>query len=206
MGDSAGRCRVRSVNAMFLSRARASTLAVAGAFALVLPVAPATPARANCTFVPPGGVNCPDGSAAVLGYIAIHHMGSQGLPLSYELVGALASPDLFSCSASTLPGGAFQVSCTPQATTGVTWRCDVLHADASTASSNGRVRTSLDCNGDASPEAQTSVVTGAGGHDTKWAPTNVVVTEFSCTVDGGSLPTSPDFGAGCGDPGAVTFS
>ena len=49
-------------------------------------------------------------------------------------------------------------------------------------------------------------MSGVGGHDTKWVPANVPVTEFSCTVDGGTLPRSPDYLGGCGDPGLVTLS
>lgn len=164
---------------------------------------PAAPAQAvDCPAT--GTIACPGVTSTVLGYVFIDHQATVGAPLTYRLFGAVAAPTEWTCSDSTSTTGAYTVTCTPTPSNFVSWRCDVLHADASTSSSAARMRTILDCNGVAPAEAQTSAVGGTGGHDTQMALAAASVTAFSCTVDdgAGNAPV-PDFAGGCGDPGLV---
>ena len=193
-----------------MSRVRAFVAALALALGpLVVVAVPATPVAAVDCPLGAFGLSCPGMTIAVVGYIAIEHEATAGQPLSYQVYGMLSVPSEWSCSDSTLATGAYKVTCVPVVNTSsfVGYRCDVLHADVSTTNATGRARTSLDCDGQSPAEAQTATVTGVGGHDTVWAASATGVTEFSCTVDGGgTLPRSPDFVAGCGDPGLVYVS
>lgn len=149
---------------------------------------------------PGGGVPGAGARSAVVGYVFIEYLASQGqLAPSFTPTGALADPNLWTCS-DNAPAVPYTVTCTPQPSTLLTWSCDVLHADITTLSAGSRARTSLDCDGGGA-EAQTGIVIGTG-HDFQWA-VNAPVTAFTCTVDGGSLPAVPDYYAGCGDPGLV---
>lgn len=149
-----------------------------------------------------GGVH-----SAVVGYISIQYLASQGQTQpSYQLSGALADPTQWTCS-DNWPVTPYKVTCVPASSLVVLdWHCDVLHADVRTVSAAARARTTLDCDGGATPpEAQTAIVTGPIGYDFIWSQSNVFVTQFSCTVDGGLLPAAPDYTAGCGDPGLPTI-
>lgn len=190
--------RLRSV-ALVCALVLAAPLATA-----VRPVAPAS--AVDCPTAMAGVEGCPPVSGSVLGYILITHVASMNSPLGYQLLGALAAPNEWTCSDSTSASGAYKVTCVPAPSSFYTWRCDILHADARTTNPSGRVRTSMDCDGAAPAEAQTAVVSGTAGGDAELATSalGLNVTEFSCTVDGGgTLPRSPDFTAGCGDPGLV---
>lgn len=140
--------------------------------------------------------------SAVVGYITVSHQLGAPRP-TFQLAGALAEPSLWTC-ADNWPAATYTVSCLPGAGVVSEWKCDVLHADISTFSAEGVAHTSLDCDGGATPaEVETAVVSGAGGHDSKWSASPIIVTAFSCTVDAGAgLAAVPDFTGGCGDPGA----
>lgn len=134
--------------------------------------------------------------SAVVGYIQIARTTAGGT--SHEVFGALKDPTQWSCSG----GGtlSYTVTCTPlPSTVTINYRCDVLniHVSAVTPGSSGR--TSMDCNSDGVPEAQTGQVFGPGGYDTVSNISGVPVTRFTCTLDLGV----PDVYATCGDPGLV---
>jgi hypothetical protein len=148
---------------------------------------------------PPAGAR-----SAVVGYIFISHQTLLGETRpTYTLRGALADNTLWTCHDNWPASGAYTVTCDPVPGTILSWQCDVLHADITGLSATARARTTLDCDGVAPPEAQTAIV-GGTAHDFVWSPSSVLVSQFSCTIDGGSLPQSPDYYGGCGDPGLVT--
>ena len=146
-----------------------------------------------------GGVTTqPTGArSAVVGYIRITWTALNGP--SYRLSGALQDGNQWSCVGG---GGttSYTVTCSPvRLPVGVKYTCDVLHADIATSSAAGTGRTSLDCDSDGVPEAQTRQVFGTGGRDFRWAVDTRPVTRFTCTVD----LVVPDLTSGCGDPGLV---
>jgi hypothetical protein len=151
----------------------------------------------------PPGIILPSNTvhSAVVGYILVSHQ--QDARPTFQLMGALSNPSLWTC-ADNYPAAPYSVTCLPVSGTVLDWHCDVLHGDISTLSANAVARTVLDCDGGATPpEVETAVVSGTAGHDSKWSPSPVLVTAFSCTVDAGpGAAASPDFTGGCGDPGA----
>lgn len=151
-----------------------------------------------------GGVGRGGGRSAVVGYISVVWLRSQGQPTpTYTLSGALAVPETWRCSSADA-GSSFSVTCVPASTAvELTWHCDVLHADVSTSSAEAAARTSLDCDSDGAPEAQTATATGIGGHDSKWSVDTRIVSAFTCTIDNPNGSATPDYIAGCGDPGLV---
>ncbi|HVF06745.1 MAG TPA: hypothetical protein VNA20_18055 [Frankiaceae bacterium] len=142
----------------------------------------------------------PSVRSAVVGYIRIVRDGSAAQPTTtWVASGALSDPNQWSCTGS---GGStsYTVTCTPLVLpVDVNYTCDVLHADiyATTAGASGR--TSMDCNSDGIPEAQTGQQFGPGGYDFVWAASTMPVTAFTCTLD----LAVPTVTAGCGDPGLV---
>lgn len=158
----------------------------------------------------PGGPRGVRGS--VVGYIFVSNLAyTQAQALVTEpqvtLSGALADPTLWTCSKPVTfdPTAPYTVSCTPEPNVVLTWDCDVLHADITTHDGNAQARTSMDCTGDMTPEAQTATATGTGvgSHDSVWATADIPVSAFSCTIDNGSgLGPIPRYTGGCGDPGA----
>lgn len=151
-----------------------------------------------------GGVANPGGRGvrgSVVGYISATNTG--GSP-TFTVSGALADPTLWSCSAGTTATGAYAVTCTPLPNVVLSWDCDVLHADANSMSEDGKVRTSMDCTGDATPEAATDVAHGLGtsSHQSVWATADIPVSSFVCTFDDGEGGRGRGtWGGGCGDPG-----
>ena len=152
--------------------------------------------------LPPGGGTGAKPRSAVVGYITVSHQLGASRP-TFQVAGALAEPSLWTC-ADNWPAATYTVSCLPAPGIVSAWKCDVLHADISTFNADGVAHTSLDCDGGATPpEVETAVVSGVGGHDSKWSTSPIFVTAFSCTVDAGAgLAAVPDFTGGCGDPGA----
>lgn len=148
---------------------------------------------------------------AVVGYIAIRYATASGQTRpQVTLHGDLANPLWWACSPTGEQSGfsgSLTVTCNPEPGTVLDWKCHVLHADATSLNALGRARASLDCDGSAPPEAQTAVVQGTGTRDSVFAQSTMIVSRFSCTVDGGTLPNvaRPDFVVGCGDPGLVTL-
>lgn len=151
---------------------------------------------------PGGGV--PRGArSAVVGYIAIQHLTSAGQTRpTFTVMGELAVPTLWQC-ADNFPAVPYAVTCTPQTGVPLDWKCDVLHADVEVYTAGSRAGTSLDCDGGATPPEAETAVLGRPGVDSTWSTSDVVVSEFTCTIDGGSLTAVPDYSGGCGDPGAV---
>lgn len=143
----------------------------------------------------------PSMRSAVVGYISIVHTAGTGAP-TYTVHGDLAGPQ-WSCSATS--AAPFTVTCTPtSAVPRVDYACAVLHADVQGLSATAQARTAMDCDGDGFYEAQTEQIEGVD-YDNGWATTDATVTSFRCVVAGSGLSpaATPDFRAGCGDPGAV---
>lgn len=133
--------------------------------------------------------------SAVVGHILIDHTG--GAP-TFTVSGVLATH--WTCS-DNQPATPYRVTCVPLVPTGLTWHCDVLHADVLVVAAGTTARTALDCDGGGPAEATTATVSGIGGHDTAIVPNDVLVTEFSCIVDDGDGGgAAPGYHAGCGDP------
>lgn len=146
----------------------------------------------------------------VVGYIQIKYNAAT-MPNGPTVVlsGVLRTP-AWSCSQTIWandPTAPFTVTCTavPPAGGGPkpVWRCDVLHADATTYSALAKLRTSMYCDG--SLVARTRTVQGAGGRDFKWGASGTTAnTTVVCVTDNGddTLPKAavPDFMAFCGDP------
>jgi hypothetical protein len=140
-----------------------------------------------------GGVR--GGRSAVVGYISVTWVETAAP--SYTLLGALADPNEWSCTDN---GGTttYSVTCVPvPLVLPMAYHCDVLHADASGASEQATVHTSLDCDSDGVAEAATGTVNGVG-NDRNWAVDTRLVTAFTCTVE-----SRPNAHGGCGDPGLV---
>ena len=150
-----------------------------------------------------GGVRPPAATgvtSAVVGYIRIIRTGTFALPTTtYALFGALADPNQWTCSGG---GGtsSYTVTCLPNVLpVNVSYTCQVLHADISATTVGSSGKTSMDCNSDGVPEAQTGQKFGPGGYDFVWATSTMPVTAFTCTLD----LAVPDVTSGCGDPGTV---
>src|SRR3712207_2715733 len=165
------------------------------------------------TTAAPAHANHGTGSSPVVGYIYITYNTALGQTApSYQLFGALAAPALWTCSdnlSSGYPAVPYAVTCVPTSTAvNLAWHCDVLHADIAGLSPTASAHTSLDCNGDGTPEAQTVYVAGVL-YDFVWATNTMPVSKFVCTVDGKKFgvtgAATPDYRAGCGDPGVVRF-
>lgn len=169
-------------------------------------LAAALVAVASLSASAPAQANHGTASSPVVGYIYIQQTGNQLTP-SYSLSGALADSRLWKCS-SAMNGVGFEVTCTPADNlVNLVWHCDVLHADLALLSAQAAGHTSLDCNGDSTPEAQTVFLNGGPNYDFVWASSQMSVTKFVCRVDakrnGVLVPAVKDFRAGCGDPGIV---
>jgi hypothetical protein len=161
------------------------------------------PAAARCgrgtgTFVtpPPTGLYGP-----VVGGIQITRTTAETNPV-VVLHGNLANPALFYCPVLGLdPTAPYTVTCWRNPSAPAPFSCGVLYADAFSASPDGRVRASMDCDSDGTPEARTFVVEGTGGNDREWAVPSVPVVAFSCTADDGAGgPLRADSNAFCGSP------
>lgn len=141
------------------------------------------------------------GRSAVVGAIIITSTaGTTGATTpDYRLIGALADPTQWTCRG----GGTtayYRVTCVPQPLpVSVQYHCDVLHADGVAPFAGSSVRSTMDCDSDGQPEAQTDVVTGPAGWDTELAIDMRAVTAFTCIADNGA----GDWTARCGDPGYV---
>ncbi len=141
------------------------------------------------------------GRSAVVGYIFVQASGDAAP--TYTLAGALGDSSLWTCTGGGT-SAKYAVTCLPASTAvELTWHCDVLHADVTTSSAQGLAHTSLDCDSDGVPEAQTATVSGFPGHDSKWSVDTRLVTAFTCRIDGGGEDARPDWTGGCGDPGLV---
>ena len=145
-------------------------------------------------------------SGAVVGYVQITYITALGQTApSFTAYGVLATP-AWSCTdnlTSGYPAAPYAVTCVPTGPVDLSYHCDVLHADIHGLSLTAKARTSLDCDGVAGPEAQTAYI-GGTVYDFDWAASSTSVTKFTCTVDGNQVPAaSPDYRAGCGDPGTV---
>lgn len=158
---------------------------------------------------PAGGGGAPPGGRAVfspvVGYVHITTLAST-VPV-VSLSGDLANPLNWTCTvpATFNPALPYSVTCTPSQNVNLIFECSVLHADITTHDPQAVARTSMDCNGDTVPEAQSSAYGNLppNNHGFQWAPSNTLVTQFVCTVDNGAgLGAVPRWTAGCGDPGA----
>lgn len=150
------------------------------------------------------------GSSPVLGYISIQQLGTQLTP-SHTLYGVLANAALWTCSGGVVLGGFYEVTCAPVSNAvNLVWHCDVLHADIALLTPQAAGHTSMDCNSDGVPEAQTVYLNGGPNYDFVWASSPMAVTKFTCRVDakknGVLIPAVKDFRAGCGDPGVVRLN
>lgn len=141
------------------------------------------------------------GTSPVVGYIAIESSETVGLAPTWQVWGQLADPTQWACAGSGT-AASFSVRCVPTVSVlPVAYKCDVLHADISTASPTSSGRTSLDCDSDGTPEAATDVVSGINGASV-WSVDGRGVSAFTCTID----HAAGDWRGGCGDPGVPTVT
>lgn len=145
----------------------------------------------------------------VVGYIQIKYslpaMATTGPTVI--LHGVLRTP-AWRCSQTIWasdPTSPFTVTCTAVSTDvgRPVWRCDVLHADATTYSTDAKLRTSMYCDG--SLVAQTRAVAGVGGRDFRWGASGTTAnTTIVCVTDNAGTPLTtaavPNYMAFCGDP------
>lgn len=150
-----------------------------------------------------GGVRPPAGNSSVVGAIDItwqEIVVVNGGGPTYTLYGALADANQWSCGEGPATATSYSVVCTPQTLpVNVSYTCQVLHADIMGFAVTSAGRTTMDCNGDGVPEAQTDTISGTG-FDNTWAVSTMPVTTFTCIVD----LVVPSISARCGDPGIVT--
>ena len=170
---------------------------LAAAVVALSTVASASPAQAN------HGI----GSSPVLGYIQITHIAPATAP-SFTPLGVLANAALWNCAGAVNPTD-YTVTCTWVGGNplNLVWHCDVLHADANPLTPTAAVHTEMDCGDGGAPEAQTAYLTGGPQYDWAWALSSMAVTKFICKVDakkfGVNTAATPNYRAGCGDPGLI---
>lgn len=150
-----------------------------------------------------GGVRPPAGNSSVVGAIDITWqdvVAVNGGGPTYTLYGALADPNQWSCAEGPATATSYSVVCAPQTLpVDVSYTCQVLHADIFGLGATSAGRTTMDCDGDGVPEAQTDAISGTN-FDSTWAVSTAAVSTFTCVVDG----VTPSISARCGDPGLVT--
>ena len=152
-----------------------------------------------------GGGGARGGNSSVVGAIDITWqdvVSVNGGGPTYTLYGALADPNQWACGATNATATSYTVACTPQTLpVNVSYTCQVLHADIMGMGAAAAGRTTMDCNGDGVPEAQTDQIAGTAWDNT-WAVSTMPVSVFTCTVD----LVVPSISSRCGDPGLVTVS